>query len=419
MGAIMSGVRGGLGNRVTNLAQIRFVQKILNGDITAVEIEQNVRQQDHARTLTFVINNSCNLSCRHCYLQVESLTTTILRSEEWTRVFTSALQQNPDLICLSGKEIFLGQTGVDALNSLSQLKKKFSAGTRIGAITNGTLLHKHRSMVEQVDLDYLDISFDGGSEAHDALRGAGSFAAAAKNAAWTSQIFGNRLFAGLTVQRANFRAMANAITEITGLGIQTIGCGFYQRVPYSDETLALTDSELDEFFESLATLADVNLKQPTTLLFDLNVATFEASIAFMRSRWFAPEQFLTDERGEIFNEYLLPNGLRLQFSFAPYPTTIFKTARITPEGNYLAAEDTLDTRFYRVRTLGNVRDFDYDLGRLHEHASQQPRVKRIFSDYSEYVLPRFQEAFAIHTMLSKKTSTADTRTTRSLAPALV
>lgn len=401
MGGIMSGVRGGLGNRASNPERIRFAQEVLSGKKSAVEIEQHVRQHAFKRALTFVINNSCNLSCRHCYLQVESLTAASLRGEEWERVFTSALQQNLDLVCLSGKEIFLGHAGADAMARLTRLKKKVGVGTRLGAITNGTLLHNHRSTVEQADLDYLDFSFDGCMEAHDKLRGKGAFSLAAANANWASATLNGRLFAGLTVQRENFRMMREAITEISALGIQTIGCGFYQRVPYSDESLALSDSELDVFFQSLHELGDILLRKSVTLLIDLHATSVDASLAFMRSRWFAPDRFLADARGEIFNEYLLPNGLRLQFSFAPYPTTIFKSARITPEGNYLAAEDTLDTRFYRIRTLGNVRDFGYDLGRLHEHASCHPRVSRIFAEYQDNVLPKFQEAFAIHTMLAK------------------
>jgi len=411
----MSGVRGGLKGRSTDPQFVALTTGVLSGTISPIEIEDFVRTHAFDRTLTFILNNSCNLSCRHCYLQVESLTSNALRVEEWDKVFDSALDQNPDLLCLSGKEIFLGNSGADALAMLTAKKHGRASRTRIGAITNGTLLHRHRAAVEQADLDYLDISFDGGSDAHDALRGVGSFAAASRNATWAARSFGKRLFAGLTVQRANFQKMREAISEITALGIQTIGCGFYQRVPYSDESLALADAELDQFFQSLGDLADVELNRPTTLLFDLHTATVEASLAFMRSRWFAPDQFLADDRGEVFNEYRLPNGLRLQFSFAPYPMAVFKSARITPEGNYLAAEDTLDTRFYRVRTLGNVRDFDYDLGRLHEHASQQPRVKRIFLDYSEHVLPKFQEAFAIHNMVSEPSTTPNPRA-RDLAP---
>lgn len=399
MPGIMSGVRGGLKGLSTDPKLVEFTTAVLRGDKTSAEIEHFVRQHAFDRTLTFVVNNSCNLSCRHCYLQVESLTSQALRMDEWDKVFESALRQNPDLVCLSGKEIFLGNMGADSLAMLTAKKKALGVHSRIGAITNGTLMHRHHAIVEQADLDYLDISFDGGRVAHDTLRGAGSFASAAQNATWASKKLGSSLFAGLTVQRANFQAMREAVTEISALGIQTIGCGFYQKVPYSDESLALTDGELDQFFQSLSGLADIELEQPITLLFDLHTATVDASLAFMRSQWFAPEQFLTDERGEVFNEYLLPNGLRLQFSFAPYPMAIFKSARITPEGNYLAAEDTLDTRFYRVRTLGNVRDFDYDLERLHEQALNHPRVRRIFTDYSENVLPQFQEAFAIYTML--------------------
>lgn len=417
MPGIMSGVRGGLKGRSTNRKLVEFTTAVLSGEKTSAEIEHFVRQHVFDRTLTFVINNSCNLSCRHCYLQVESLTSQALRVDEWDKVFESALRQNPDLVCLSGKEIFLGNMGADSLAMLTGKKKVLGVHSRIGAITNGTLMHRHRAIVEQADLDYLDISFDGGNEAHDVLRGKGSFAAAARNATWAARTLGNRLFAGLTVQRANFQAMREAVAEITALGIQTIGCGFYQRVPYSDESLALTEAELDQFFESLGELGSVELPQPTTLLFDLHTATVDASLAFMRSHWFAPDQFLTDDRGEVFNEYRLPNGLRLQFSFAPYPMAIFKSARITPEGNYLAAEDTLDTRFYRVRTLGNVRDFDYDIGRLHGHARNQPRLKRIFADYSENVLPLFQEAFAIHAMLSRQAAAPNTHV-RTLDPVL-
>ena len=398
---IMSGIGGGLKGRRTNPEIVKFTIAVLSGEKTHKEIEEYVRQHTFDRRITFVINNSCNLSCRHCYLQVESLTAQALDAQEWDKVFRSALRQNPDLVCLCGKEIFLGNAGADALVRLTELKRSLAVDTRIGAITNGTLLHRHQAFVEQADLDYLDISFDGGKEAHDKLRGEGSFAKASVNAKWAVATLGRRLFAGLTVQRENFQSMRAAVTEITGLGIQTIGCGFYQKVPYSDESLALSDAEFDQFFQSLGDLADIQLHQPTTLLFDIYSTSLGVCLAFMRSRWFAPDRFLTDERGEVFNEHLLPNGLRLQFSFIPYPMTIFKSARITPEGNYLAAEDTLDTRFYPDRTLGNVRDFDFDLDRLHEHARNHPRVSRIFADHSENILPQIQEAFAIHTMLAR------------------
>lgn len=410
MATIMSGVRGGLDGRGAEATLADFTLSLLNGGVNRDAMERFIRQHAFCRTLTFVVNNSCNLACRHCYLQVEALTSQALGREEWQRVFSSALRQHPDLICLSGKEIFLGNAGAEALGFLTARKNETGAKTRLGAITNGILLDRHRSTVEHADLDYLDISFDGGTKAHDALRGQGSFAAAAKNAMWAGRSLPRRLFASLTVQRSNFRAMRDAITEITALGIETIGCGFYHKLPYSDETLALQECELGEFFQSLHMLGSLELERPVTLLFDLQSGAMDATLAFMRSDWFDPAEFFTDMRGEVFNEFVLPNGLRLQFSFTPFPMTVFKSVRITPEGNYLAAEDTVDTRFYRLRSLGNVRDFGYDLGCLHEHAIHHPRVKRIFADYFENTLPQFQEAFAVHSLLSRQPESRENAT---------
>src|SRR5881296_2040019 len=113
MPSIMSGVRGGLIGRQTSGYRLEFCRELLSGHLSRAEVEAELRTESHRKTITFVINNACNLACRHCYLQVDQLTAPELTREERGKLLDSAMDQNPDLICLSGKEIFLGNQGED------------------------------------------------------------------------------------------------------------------------------------------------------------------------------------------------------------------------------------------------------------------------------------------------------------------
>ena len=396
MPSIMSGVRGGLSGRETSGQRLEFCRDLLSGRLSRSEIEAELRTECDAKAITFVINNSCNLACRHCYLQVDELTAPELTREERERMMDSALDQDPDLICLSGKEIFLGNRGVEILSYLSAAKTTRGSAVRIGAITNGTLIQRHRQAILDAGLDYLDISVDGLESDHDYNRGKGAFTAMRPNLIWAAERLGKRLFVNMTLQKRNFRNISEAIASFHGMGVQNVGCGFYQTLPYTDAAFGLSDADHNEIFESLRKLESIHLRKPLTVLLDLDIVTIDATLAFMRSEWFSPDNICVDGRGELYSEFILSNGLRLQIRFAPFPLMIFKSVRITPEGNYLAVEDTVNARLYAERALANVRDFNFDLSRVHAHAKRSSRLNAMLHQYFERILPALQDVYLSH-----------------------
>jgi hypothetical protein len=175
-------------------------------------------------------------------------------------------------------------------------------------------------------------------------------------------------------------------------GVRNISCGFYRPLPYTDSRLALADDDVDFVLETLSDLESIALHHPLTVLLDLDVINLQPLKAFLRSRWFNFEDISQDRNGECFVEHRLRNGVRLEARLAPYPTGVWRSVRITPEGNYLAAEDTINTVYYRDRNIANVRDYDYDFPRLHRHALDSQRFRDILETYYETDLPYLIQA---------------------------
>jgi len=367
---------------------------VLSGLVSREMIEAEVHASEAHQSITFVINNACNLACKHCYLQVDGLTADHLSMEESKRLLDSALDRQPDLICLSGKEVFFGNRGRELISWLSQARAHRGISTRLGIITNGTLLHLHKDVVLSSGLDYLDISVDGVRDDHDFNRGAGAYDRMLPNLKWAAEHLQDRLFVNMTLQKRNYSRLPEAIVELHEAGVQTIGCSFYHQLPYTAPELELGNDDYDSIFVSLHEIGAMALKRPLTVLVEVDLLSLPAMLAFFKSNWFKPGDVCVDNHGEFYCEHILPNGVCLQVRFSPLPLLIFKSVRITPEGNYLASEDTVNTRLYAKHALGNIRDFGFDLSRLHAHAANAPRLNEIVDAYFIEALPQLQAAYA-------------------------
>lgn len=394
MPSFLSGVRGGIEGKRTADQRLSFLHRALSGQESNSAIESEIRKSISHQGITFVINNACNLACKHCYLQVDKLTTDQLSLEESKRLLESALDRNPDLICLAGKEVFLGKHGSELLAWLSAARTRQKRATRIGVITNGTLLHLHREVVLSSNLDYLDISVDGIRADHDFNRGAGAYDRMLPNLKWAAAHLGERLFVNMTLQQRNFRRFPQAIAELHDAGVSTVGCSFYHQLPYTAPELELGSEDYDSIFTSLNAVGNIALSRPLTVLVEVDLLSLPAMLAFFRSEWFVPDHICVDEHGEFYCEHSLQNGARLQVRFSPFPLLVFKSVRITPEGNYIAAEDTVNTKLYAQRSLGNIRDFDFDVSRLQAHAASAPRLQEITDSFFGNALPQLQTAYS-------------------------
>jgi radical SAM protein with 4Fe4S-binding SPASM domain len=120
------------------------------------------------RYLELQITDKCNLRCRHCYIGESASNELSLKVIRGVLSEFEAMQGLRVLI--TGGEPVL-HSGFAELN---EILPEFSL--RKVLFTNGTLLDKGR--IEQLKVDEVQISIDGLEDAHDSLRGRGTFAAA-------------------------------------------------------------------------------------------------------------------------------------------------------------------------------------------------------------------------------------------------
>jgi hypothetical protein len=173
-----------------------------------------------------------------------------------------------------------------------------------------------------------------------------------------------------------------------GLGLRRLGLGFYHALPYTDASLRLGRADLENIFDSLLDLEKLSVKHLDCVNLDVGMVEPELFDTFLRSCWFDLELIRADKSGEVFIGHTLANGLRLNFRFAPFPTGVYLSSRITPEGNYLASEDTVDSKRYAERRLCTVREHEYDFRRMHAKARSSERLRNLFNDYWTKTVPQ-------------------------------
>ncbi|MFQ5531407.1 MAG: radical SAM protein, partial [Candidatus Nanoarchaeia archaeon] len=109
------------------------------------------------------MNDVCNMHCDHCYLQLENI------SGNWVKddILTKILNSNFKHIAIVGKEPLFSKDHIDRLAQLLNKIKNYNRTTSV--ITNG----KNLGLVDTnllENLDFIDISFDGGKETYSKFR---------------------------------------------------------------------------------------------------------------------------------------------------------------------------------------------------------------------------------------------------------
>lgn len=374
---IISGTAGGLQPASNNPALLNAFGAMLRGEIW------NVIPYRERRTLplcvSMVVNNTCNLACRHCYLQVPKLDGAALSESEWLLWFDSVLSQDEvSLVSLVGKELFLGLKGPRLLKALTERNRALGIRSkRIGVITNGTLIGAYRDLIDSACLDYLDISVDGTPERHDAIRGKGAFSMLEPNLRWAAKALPDQLFVSHTLLSENISDLSSMLHHLNGLGVQRVACGLFEDVEWADHDLDYVSRTQDSFFENLFRLENEEWDAPMTVFFELSARSPEWFEAFVRSPWFNCDQVFADESETLWVEHRFASGLRIQFKLLPFPSGIWHTVRVTPEGHYLAADDIFHADSYKSVAVANIREHGFDIARVQQAAQRHSRLDEI------------------------------------------
>lgn len=124
----------------------------------------DVRQQsDRLRLITLSVNNSCNLRCPHCYLQLSEPDSFIAES-----VIQQVLCSDCERIAIVGKEPLV--TAMVARKTCELARRATASGKRVSLITNGLGLDYLPEDIGPT-LDFIDVSFDGGPATYQSYRG--------------------------------------------------------------------------------------------------------------------------------------------------------------------------------------------------------------------------------------------------------
>ncbi len=388
----ISGSNGGPVGRGFSQALKAGIHQLLDGRAGIEQLRSVEAGLPRRRSLTMLVNNECNLACRHCYLQLPKPSRAKLTASEWAQAMDSARADGIEHFVIAGKEVFLGKTGPSVVDHLGELRRAHPE-VRTGLITNGTLIHNHQARIEAADLTYIDISMEGAEAEHDAIRGKGAFASVRPNVEWAAQTLGEKLFVTLTVQKENMDRFGDAILAFASLGVQNVGASFFCPLPYTDRSLDLSRDDYRVFFNNLQKLGSLPLEREIGVQVDAGIISPEAVSAFMESEWFSLESMEVDRSGFLYSRFRFCNGLLLCFRYIPWPLTLTHSSRLTVDGELVCVHDSLQPRQYHLNSLGNIRDHGFDFSSLLRDASNRPRLSHLDARYDAEVLPLFRQAF--------------------------
>lgn len=368
-----------------------MVRRWLEGSLSLSQVRELEAELPARRALGIVVNNECNQKCSHCFLDAPQLDGERLSALEWREVLHSSVR-DIDQLFVVGKEVLLGKTGPEVISVLGELRAA-KPEMVAGVITNGTLLHRHGDLLRNSCVNQLAISMEGDERDHDAVRGAGAFAAVRENVEWAAGAFGKRFFIAMTLQQRNFRELGSAIATFSKMGVQNVGLSPYQPLAYTDSSLAMARGDIREFFENLGELRQVPLLGDMCLRIDACWAHPAALEEFLLSEWFNLDQIESDGSGYYYINHTLENGLRLSFRFLPWPLSLRHYLRISAEGHIVAASDSYHVRLYGLNRFGNIRDAGLDFRKAWRAVESHPRAGLIDARFEAGAAPRIRSAY--------------------------
>jgi len=123
----------------------------------------------HLKSAYVEITSKCNLFCEHCYNNSLNSNTEEISLETLERIYIDFAEHAISNISLSGGEPFL-HTGISRVLEFSQ---QYAVDTQF--VTNGVVLDKYMSIIQNNPYLNFQVSIDGVGESHNKIRGAQIF----------------------------------------------------------------------------------------------------------------------------------------------------------------------------------------------------------------------------------------------------
>ncbi|THD83207.1 MAG: radical SAM protein [Phenylobacterium sp.] len=126
----------------------------MTGAMAGSTVMTHHRRSDRLKVITLTVNNSCNLSCPHCYLQYDGPPTRLDR-----HMLQAVVDSHAEHVAIVGKEPLVDSASTDLTEEV--ISRCAAAGKSTSIITNGLGLHRLSSL-SLATLTWIDVSLDGG-----------------------------------------------------------------------------------------------------------------------------------------------------------------------------------------------------------------------------------------------------------------
>jgi sulfatase maturation enzyme AslB (radical SAM superfamily) len=302
--------------------------------VTAGSAILNVKETGKLHTLTVTVNNQCNLKCPHCYLQYQGRSG-LIAPDAVDYLFAGETSMRH--IAIVGMEPLATKSSVEICRSIAVRAKR--AGLTSSLITNGLNLN-WLGQEALSNLDFIDISLDGGWETYKRYRG-GDLAKIEQGIAWATAL-GFKQFNALEV-----------------LNDQTLGA--------IDDTMDFAGSQPFHHIMFSPYIPTEVQGDNTVSMIPLHqlLASLQKSSAFMADErafltidiyhcWY--EGISLDEARTIAKQA----GMAHKVHFISCDPTALGVIRLTYDGLVLSSFDALHTQGYQSkgRPIGTARSLD-------------------------------------------------------------
>lgn len=166
-------------------------------------------------TLQAHITDACDLECRHCYRQERRKDLDLAAWEGIVRGFTAFCERRR----MAGRITFAGGEPLLRFGDLRVLMEQArAAGHQVHLLTNGIRLTAERAReLAGAGCLRVQVSLDGDAVAHEAMRGAGTYAAALEGLR-QAQAAGMAITISMTVDQNNVEAVGHVAEVARNLG---------------------------------------------------------------------------------------------------------------------------------------------------------------------------------------------------------
>ena len=338
-----------------------------------------VLRDDRLEVVSVLINDVCNLRCKHCYLGPR--TGDPLDPSEWRQFFASLFSSlAPSVLCFAGKEPFIRRDSVriwiDAIRLRDQIQRDRSRRTAIGVITNGTRLLQHEAALLASPPDYLDISIDGLPETHDRVRGSGAFGLLEPNLQWVMKAMPERVRITHTLFGQNVLELPRFVEMMhQTYGLERFSLGTYQQLEYTDQTLAL-GPRLCGLVEAINGLAQIPGCEGVEVVVEIGPRQRAEAGVMAQFGW-------VPSRHPFSSDVIaLPNGVQLRVNFGAVPTGIWRAVRVSTGGHWVAAEDLFEPALYSINAVASLRQLGFAADLAYEQGLTHVRFHQLIDDFT-------------------------------------